>query len=260
MEALKQPQLGKTIQALRQEKKLTQEELVEKCNVNVRTLQRIEAGEVAPRDFTIKAILEALDYKFEQVASSIYRKASIRKMNIGWIAGLIYFVIGFAEAVVDTNRFSNDLTFYFPLLYTAIKALVIVSFTLFMLGFVEVGKNLSSSLLKISAYLMLGSMAVIELYDIISIFSDITVEEFWILKGSEAVAFGGVNIVFGISLIKIGKEVGMVSKLAGVFEILIGVCFVTFFLAFLGLFFMIPATILEVIILFKCYELVQGKE
>jgi transcriptional regulator with XRE-family HTH domain len=260
MEALKQPQLGKTIQALRQEKKLTQEELVEKCNVNVRTLQRIEAGDVTPRDFTVKAILEALDYKFEQVASSIQRNASIKRMNIGWIAGLIYFILGLAEAIVDLNRFEPDLAFYFPLIYTTVKALIIVSFTVFMLGFVEVGKNLNSSLLKISAYLMLGSMAVIELFDIISIFSGITMDEFWILKGGEAVAFGGVDIVFGIALIKIGKDLGLVAKAAGIFEIVIGVCFVTFFLSILGLFFMIPATILEVIVLFKCYELVQGKE
>jgi len=47
---MKQPQLGQTILTLRQEKKITQEELVERCNLNVRTLQRIEAGEVTPRD------------------------------------------------------------------------------------------------------------------------------------------------------------------------------------------------------------------
>lgn len=260
MEALKQPQLGKTIQALRQEQKLTQEELVEKCNVNVRTLQRIEAGDVTPRDFTVKAILEALDYKFEQIESSIQRKTSVRWMNIGWIAGLIYFIIGFAEGLVDINRFENDLAFYFPLIYTLVKSIVIVAFTLFMLGFVEVGENLKSPLLKISAFLMLGSMAMIELFDILSIFSDISAEEFWMLKGGEAVVFGGVDIVFGIALVKIGKDLGAAATIAGLFEVLIGICFITFFLSILGLFFMIPATILEVIVLYKCYELVQGKE
>lgn len=38
---MKQPELGKRISELRKEKGLTQEELVEKCNINVRTIQRI---------------------------------------------------------------------------------------------------------------------------------------------------------------------------------------------------------------------------
>ncbi len=59
---MKQPELGNKIVELRNKKGLTQEELVEKCNINVRTLQRIESGEVNPRNFTIKVIFEALDY------------------------------------------------------------------------------------------------------------------------------------------------------------------------------------------------------
>ncbi|WP_280646982.1 MULTISPECIES: helix-turn-helix transcriptional regulator [unclassified Dysgonomonas] len=59
---MKQPELGQKIVALRKKKGLTQEELVEKCNINVRTLQRIESGEVNPRSFTVKIIFNALDY------------------------------------------------------------------------------------------------------------------------------------------------------------------------------------------------------
>ena len=58
---MKQPDLGKRIAELRKAKGLTQEELVEKCNINVRTLQRIESGEVMPRSYTIKTIFTALD-------------------------------------------------------------------------------------------------------------------------------------------------------------------------------------------------------
>ena len=54
---MKQPELGKKILELRKAKGLTQEELVEKCNISVRTIQRIETGEVTPRGKTIKHIL-----------------------------------------------------------------------------------------------------------------------------------------------------------------------------------------------------------
>lgn len=59
---MNQPELGKRIAELRKAKGFTQEELVEKCNLNVRTLQRIESGEVTPRTYTVKMIFTALDY------------------------------------------------------------------------------------------------------------------------------------------------------------------------------------------------------
>ena len=64
---MKQPQLGQKILELRKQKGFTQEELVAQCNINVRTIQRIEAGEVNPRSYTVKIILEVLgvDY-FEE--------------------------------------------------------------------------------------------------------------------------------------------------------------------------------------------------
>src|SRR5688572_2017442 len=59
---MKQPDLGKKIVELRKAKGLTQEELVGLCNLNVRTLQRIESGEVSPRSYTIKTIFTALEF------------------------------------------------------------------------------------------------------------------------------------------------------------------------------------------------------
>lgn len=259
MELLKQPELGLTIQSLRKEKQLTQEELVEKCNVNVRTLQRIEAGEVTPRDFTIKAILAALDYQVEEVESSIRKRAGIRRLRLSFIAGIIFFVSAIAEAATDFSRFDVNLPFYFPLVYTLVKLVVVASYVVFMIGFVEVGEYFKSSLLKVGAYMMLSTLIVIELFDIISIFSGMTADEFWRIKGAEAVIFGGVDIVFGIALFLLAKSLGTISQIAGVVEILVGICLISFFLAFLGLFLMIPATILEVIILYKCYEMLQAK-
>jgi transcriptional regulator with XRE-family HTH domain len=63
---IKQPELGKKIADLRKAKVMTQEALVEKCNLNVRTLQRIESGETTPRTYTLRLIFEALEYSFEE--------------------------------------------------------------------------------------------------------------------------------------------------------------------------------------------------
>lgn len=69
---MKQLELGRKIFDLRTEKGLTQEELVEKCNINVRTIQRIENGEVSTRSYTIKSILVALDYDFYFSKNPLY--------------------------------------------------------------------------------------------------------------------------------------------------------------------------------------------
>ncbi len=61
---MKQPDLGKKILELRLSKGLTQSELAEKCNVSLRTIQRIELAEVTPRSYTIKSIFLALEYDF----------------------------------------------------------------------------------------------------------------------------------------------------------------------------------------------------
>lgn len=63
---IQQPELGQKIADLRKAKGLTQEELVEKCNLNVRTLQRIESGEATPRTYTLRSIFEALEYSFDK--------------------------------------------------------------------------------------------------------------------------------------------------------------------------------------------------
>lgn len=62
---MNQPELGKKIAELRKLKGLTQEELVDRCNLSVRTLQRIEYGEVTPRAYTLKLIFDALDYSMD---------------------------------------------------------------------------------------------------------------------------------------------------------------------------------------------------
>lgn len=59
---MKQPELGRKIAELRKARNLTQEELAEKCRLNVRTIQRMESGMVTPRSYTLKTIYAALEF------------------------------------------------------------------------------------------------------------------------------------------------------------------------------------------------------
>lgn len=61
---MNQPDLGHKVAELRQQKGLTQEQLAEKCEVNPRTIQRIESGEVDPRSYTLQCLSRELDFDF----------------------------------------------------------------------------------------------------------------------------------------------------------------------------------------------------
>jgi transcriptional regulator with XRE-family HTH domain len=81
-----QPNLGKKMAELRKAKGLTQEALAEKCNVNVRTLQRIESGEVTPRSYTAKLIFAALDF-------NLYESNKSGSLSFYWLEQFyIYFL------------------------------------------------------------------------------------------------------------------------------------------------------------------------
>jgi transcriptional regulator with XRE-family HTH domain len=55
--------LGKQISAARKQQGLTQAALADKCNLDIRTIQRIESGSVTPRFYTIRLIKEVLGVK-----------------------------------------------------------------------------------------------------------------------------------------------------------------------------------------------------
>ena len=61
---------GELIKKLRQTKGITQEELSAKTDISVRTIQRIENGEVDPRAYTLQSIAAALEVDFEVLAGA----------------------------------------------------------------------------------------------------------------------------------------------------------------------------------------------
>ncbi len=68
-EKKKMENIGQKIKELRLLKGLTQEELAELTGLSVRTIQRIESGEVDPRTYTLNALAEALGVDLEVLTS-----------------------------------------------------------------------------------------------------------------------------------------------------------------------------------------------
>ncbi|WP_425659177.1 helix-turn-helix domain-containing protein [Tenacibaculum ascidiaceicola] len=249
---MKQPDLGKKILELRKQKGLTQEELVEKCNINVRTIQRIEAGETMPRSFTIKTILEALDatINLEEFTNEVgLTNQDKKKLNLAWIFGVIYFVFGFVETIADVYQFTKDESIFNGLLYTSIKVISSMAFVLFFMGFLRIAKIYAHKLLEIIVYVFMIAYVLFEFYDIFLInFSEEAVGVSLIV---ELLVFGVVQIIFGIGLLQLKSRLGTLVQVCGVLEIITGVLLSTVVLASLGLFLLIPTIIIEIIVIYK---------
>lgn len=275
---IRQPELGQKISELRKAKGLTQEELVEKCNISVRTIQRIETGEVTPRSYTIKTILAALDYDLNKIrideAENILQSNPlkrfflidvdtnspsdfvVRQLRTAWIFGIIYFIIGCFEGAAEYFRFTYDEMIFGTTTYIAIKVLVLISVIFFKRGFIIVADIYDNYLLKIMAIILIAAYILLIGYDIASVLYDSS-ERLAVLIGG-AVAFGGIGFIYGIALLRLEKPIGQSAKLAGIFELVAACLSVTVVFAFLSEVAMVPAEILGIIVLFKAMEMLKG--
>ena len=272
---MKQPLLGKKITELRKQKGLTQEELVERCNVTVRTIQRIESGETTPRIYTIRTILNALGLDYEKVFEREYNEGKFDKilrffpsnlkevLNVSFIAGIVYFVLGFVEmGYYATSFFDLDSQTNWSNLpiknygsysdngiYIFIKIISIISFSLLMRGFVLVGSYYKNYLVELMAFVMIIMHIIFEISEIVSINFENSLVEFIMI--SKAVTFGVIMIFFGVGLLRLKSHLGNLPKITGVLEIITGVCFATVFLSVFGLIFLTPLELLELLLLYK---------
>jgi len=74
---MKKSAIGKKVAELRMQKGLSQDGLAYLCKMNVRSIQRIEAGNVQPRAYTLKALSKVLDYKFVYINNHNHNKINL---------------------------------------------------------------------------------------------------------------------------------------------------------------------------------------
>lgn len=271
---MNQPELGLKIAELRKVKGITQEELALKCNINVRTIQRIETGAVAPRSFTLNLIFSCLDYKieekpisniyivrafkyFNQMISGNFENIPLRKITnsfikYAWIAGIIYFLFGFAVAGLDFLRSKDNLFITGKIIYIILKLFIIITAYYYLGGFVVIGSKLKNHVLVISSLITIFAIALFSFYDIISLFYNSIEKQ--TIDGGKSITFGIIGIVFGIGIIRLNRYYGLSASLAGYFNIIEGCFFLTLILWFIGAILTIPSEIFEIIILYKAYK------
>ena len=262
---MKQPELGKILTNLRNEKGLTQEELVEKCNISVRTIQRIEAGEVTPRSYTIKTILAALDQDLETIKDVFtpeestgisISKRNFQILNLAFIIGIIYFIIGFVELYIDVDDIFENATKVSTPFYVTTKIVASVTMLFFYTGFIVSGSVFKNYLLRISSIIIITVLGIGYAFDIYSWFSPLEFHDyFWV---AFSMFIGCAFILNGIGIWRLKKHLGTtLPTITGIILIITGTTLITVLMFIIGMFFLIPLSLLQLILLYRIKELVK---
>jgi len=98
------------VQQLREEKNLTQMELAEKSGLSLRTIQRIEAGNI-PKGFTLKTLAQTFEIEPEKLISAkqILKLDRAKLINLSTLMGLILPFGGIVFPLILTYK-TNDKT------------------------------------------------------------------------------------------------------------------------------------------------------
>lgn len=254
---MKQPELGLKIQEWRKAKGLTQEELVERCNINVRTIQRIEAGEVTPRSHTIKAIMEVLDVSHFEALDYIpkqeemnFSTSSKRIFLLSAISGIIYFLVSIVEIFWDWVLYTGGSS-AIPYYYIPLKICVLVVFALFFYGYFHLGKQIDSKPIQIGVVTLIFITAVIITVDI---FFGVHFVGLAKLYGILKIIITGVSLIpLSIGVILAKNKLDPIFIVWGIIGLLTSLFLVTFFFAFIGLIFITIFDILAIYLLFLFY-------
>lgn len=102
--------IGKKIIEARKLKGITQEELAEMSNINLRTIQRIENNESEPRSKTLSLICEVLQIDLEDVliSDTIDEKIGIGDKIVHWLFLIILnMILVFIISFLTMDSFAN---------------------------------------------------------------------------------------------------------------------------------------------------------
>ncbi|MBW4890959.1 helix-turn-helix domain-containing protein [Mucilaginibacter sp. HMF5004] len=247
-----QPELGKYIAQQRASRRLTQQELADTCNLNIRSIQRIEAGEVIPRMYTLNLLIKSLKMDMNNITiTSNETKVLLRPMRAAYIGGIV-FTINAVPVVYDLITARFDTLFH---IFTTLVHMV--SCVFFMNGFYQIGRSYKNWTLAVSALLMMIFLPAINILDLLKhYFFSMGEYLLFILMGINMIVMGAGLIKE--SLERKGLENGQIYKTAGIITILVSVLYLSLNTGFIhaGLILSFPGNLLLVYILYR--ELNKG--
>ena len=140
------------IQQLREEKNLTQTELAEKSGLSLRTIQRIEAGNI-PKGFTLKTLAKTFEIEPEKLtyATKISKIDRAKLINLSSLIGLVLPFGGVIFPLILTNKTSDKKNKELGKNIVSVQILLafLLSFSLIVSPFIQKGLSLNYPLFLI---------------------------------------------------------------------------------------------------------------
>ena len=127
--------MSNQVKTFREQQHMTQAELAEKSGLSLRTIQRIEAGNI-PKGFTLKAIAKALQTEPEKIVPSVQEKAQNNRAKLINFSALAVLIIPFGGVVLPlilTHKTQDTKTKEIGKDIISIQILLAVVLSLFMI-------------------------------------------------------------------------------------------------------------------------------
>ena len=249
---MKQPELGRKLAEYRNEKGLTQEQLAEMTGINIRTIQRIESGEVTPRTYTLNIILEILGKDTEDLKDEnepfVIEKPGIVKT--AWTAGIILATAVSMNIILVILR---DIFGFRQVIHmnALIYILSIVLIFFFNRGLVHIGKILDNSLIAVTGIAGIILTVFVNIFQIARLYDP---NPYIIMLAKVSVVLIGLNgILYGAGLVLLKKHLHDLALFTGIMMIcisaivMIPVDFIQFIVAVLS----VPCLLLQTLILYR---------
>jgi len=219
---MKQPELGEKISIIRKEKGYTQSDLAEECNVDIRTIQRIETGEVTPRIFTLRIINEKLGTNFDIIGNSKNSVVDGSKtiIRMGWITGIILYAF-LPVLILDALSYINpeiSLSTWPVSVLVTINILHIIIVLIFFRSVFFIGKYTKNTLIRIGAVLSVLVILLLNSFRIIGVALDNTFSAYVHILLASFVGISNVVLGIGFVLTKVKKELSIATGAVLIFS------------------------------------------
>jgi len=253
---MKQPELGVRIAGLRIQNSMTQKELADLCNVDIRTIQRIEAGEVVPRMHTLRLLSTALGFELsydnDDMKNNVKETGS--RSRLSFIAGIIFSINAIPVVFYLITGSLNSLIYLLSII------IHISSSIFFYRGFYLQGRQYGNAILAVSSMI---TIILLPLINLMELFKNYLFTHYSPVMITPVIfTLLCINaIVFGIGLgIESNKRKGLyrinLYTTAGILTIIQSVLFISmnFTLIGIGLTISIGTNILLTLILYREYR------
>jgi transcriptional regulator with XRE-family HTH domain len=247
--AMNQPELGARISEIRNQKGITQKELSEASRIDIRTIQRIEAGEVTPRASTLRMIADALSADAAVFNGNVEKATGLvsgEMLLTLFLTGIVYL---FSWILFSPIGPKNEFLLAINLLAGVACT---VSGVFFYYAFYELAKMRKNLLMQYSSLVIMISMPLFLLSAVITTrfsYSEHIMQFIVVLTGIN-------SLVFGTGLLKAGSRFVHLYRSAGLLQLVIAPFFIIPIpvLSIVGCWLTIPFILLLIVIVFCEYR------